>query len=110
MKKYESYIFDLYGTLIDIRTDETGPAFWRGIAALYACRGAKYGPKAIREAYLSLCREEEDALRAAFRDPQADPDGVAAVRLGREAVVRGLVTEDGGENGLTDCHGKPPDD
>ena len=29
--KYENYIFDLYGTLIDIRTDENKPEFWEKI-------------------------------------------------------------------------------
>ena len=56
MKRYESYIFDLYGTLIDILTDETSPAFWRRIAGLYGCRGAKYGPRTMRESYRALCR------------------------------------------------------
>ena len=51
-------------------------------------------------------KKQDDALCAVFRDPQADPDRVAAIRLGREAVMRGFVAEDGGKDGLTDCHGR----
>ena len=28
----EAYIFDLYGTLVDIRTDESMPTLWRRMA------------------------------------------------------------------------------
>ncbi len=40
MKNYQNYIFDLYGTLLDIRTDEDDPLLWDRMAALYSCCGA----------------------------------------------------------------------
>ena len=30
--KYENYIFDLYGTLVDIHTDEEKTELWEGLA------------------------------------------------------------------------------
>lgn len=58
MKRYEAYIFDLYGTLIDVHTDERKPAFWRALAAVFAEHGAHYEPKALQARYLELCRRE----------------------------------------------------
>lgn len=62
-KHYTDYVFDLYGTLVDIRTDETSPLLWRRMAELYARFGADYTPPALREAYLRLCAEETELLR-----------------------------------------------
>ncbi len=59
--KYKNYVFDLYGTLVDIRTDESRPALWRALAGLYAACGADYTPAALRVAFL---REEKKARRA----------------------------------------------
>lgn len=63
-KQYRNFIFDLYGTLVDIRTDEGSPLFWRRMAELYARCGADYSPRALRESYLRLCRGETELLRA----------------------------------------------
>ncbi len=59
--KYKNYVFDLYGTLVDIRTDESAPALWRALAGLYAACGADYTPAGLRAAFL---REERKARRA----------------------------------------------
>ena len=40
--KYDAYCFDLYGTLIDIRTDESDPALWAALAARYSAEGASW--------------------------------------------------------------------
>ena len=63
MKQQQAWIFDLYGTLIDIWTDESDPLLWRRMAGFYAVYGADYAPDALRESYLRLCREEDEALR-----------------------------------------------
>ena len=39
---YKNYIFDLYGTLVDIRTDEYKDSLWKDIAKIYSINGAKY--------------------------------------------------------------------
>ena len=32
MYMYKNFFFDLYGTLVDIRTDEQKPSLWRNLA------------------------------------------------------------------------------
>ena len=39
---YTNYIFDLYGTLIDIRTDEWSDKVWDEFAKWLTLRGMKY--------------------------------------------------------------------
>ena len=58
------YFFDLYGTLTDIRTDETMPSLWRGLARYYSLGGAAYTSGSIRKRYEALCAEETAALAA----------------------------------------------
>lgn len=50
-------LFDLYGTLADIETDEASPAFWEEVARAV-------GENATRENYLSLCAQAEAELPA----------------------------------------------
>ena len=59
---YKNYIFDLYGTLIDIRTDESSLNFWRKAAAVFAQGKASFSPGELKNAYykyvkLALWRE-----------------------------------------------------
>ena len=65
MKQYQAYFFDLYGTLVDIHTDENKPSFWKTVARYYSAHGAAYKPVAFRTAYLSLCAEEMARLQSA---------------------------------------------
>ncbi len=49
-----NYIFDLYGTLIDIKTDETDPRLWKALSDVYRRYGAVYTPTAFRTAFLKI--------------------------------------------------------
>ena len=60
----ETYIFDLYGTLVDIHTDESMPVLWRRMALLFSLQGASYVPKELKRAY-RLAVEEQIERRAA---------------------------------------------
>ena len=62
MKPYDHYIFDLYGTLVDIWTDENDPFFWHQIAELYRCCGAEYSADAMKIAYHRIAVEEQEKL------------------------------------------------
>lgn len=55
---YKNYIFDLYGTLIDIRTDENTSRFWNQVSDILAQNGAKYIPGDLRKTYVRYCRAE----------------------------------------------------
>ncbi len=50
---YKAIIFDLYGTLLDIHTDESQPLLWDKLAHLFGTRGAHYTAEALQEGYLS---------------------------------------------------------
>lgn len=56
--KYQNYIFDLYGTLIDIHTDEEESALWEALAKYYTEQGAAYNADEIQCGYQKYVREE----------------------------------------------------
>ena len=58
--RYRNCVFDLYGTLVDIHTDESAPGLWEAMASYYRERGADYRPGELRQTYL-------DAVAAAER-------------------------------------------
>ena len=60
--KYRSFIFDLYGTLADVHTDEDRLSLWTEMAAMYAAWGADYTPACLRAAFRKKDREERRAL------------------------------------------------
>ena len=57
---YQHCIFDLYGTLVDIHTDETSPRLWVRMAEAYRRSGAVYHPGELRAAYFRLVGELEN--------------------------------------------------
>ena len=59
MKLYHDYIFDLYGTLVDIRTSEEKQVLWKKLNLVYGYYGADYSPQTLQEAYLSLVSSKE---------------------------------------------------
>ncbi len=60
---YQNYIFDLYGTLVDINTNEGKPYLWKKTAELYAYHGAHYTPAEFKKTYLRLCASHTQAMR-----------------------------------------------
>lgn len=86
MKHYKNYIFDLYGTLIDIETNENSPALWKKMAGFYSVYGADYRPAELKRAYLSMVKEEEAALakETGYEYPEIELEKVFA-RLYLEA-------------------------
>ena len=57
--RYRDCIFDLYGTLVDIHTDEERPQLWEDLAAWYQEHGAPYAPEELQEAYIRTVRQME---------------------------------------------------
>lgn len=62
MRQYCNYVFDLYGTLVDIRTDETDRMLWEHMSLFYGYYGARYEAEELYRAYLELVSEKEKAL------------------------------------------------
>lgn len=64
---YRNYIFDLYGTLIDIRTDEYSLNFWRKAVSIFARGKASYSPSELMARYRKYVRYAK--LREKLRHP-----------------------------------------
>ena len=52
------FLFDLYGTLIDIKTDETSDAFWKKVSGLFLKQGLDVA--ALRADYAAFCALEKE--------------------------------------------------
>lgn len=64
---YKNFIFDLYGTLIDIRTDEYSLDFWRKVVSIFAKGRASYSPVELQRGYRRNVRRA--LWRERFRHP-----------------------------------------
>ncbi len=85
---YKNYIFDLYGTLIDINTDEWGDEIWKKMAILYGYRGAHYTYDELNKEYGRLVEKEKKAVSR--RHPE-----YSTIDIKIEKVFRGLYTQKG---------------
>lgn len=64
---YRNYIFDLYGTLVDIRTDEYSLNFWRKAVSVFAQGKASFSPSELMSSYRRYVRYAQ--LREKLRHP-----------------------------------------
>ncbi|HFI0600992.1 TPA: HAD family hydrolase [Streptococcus suis] len=64
MKRYKNYIFDFYGTLVDIITDENKLELWEKLAEIYHSFGCTYGARQLRSSFQEKASEAElDLIR-----------------------------------------------
>ena len=59
VKQYKNYIFDLYGTLVDIHTEEQKDSLWEALAGFYGEHGAIYTKEELKQTYENLVKEKE---------------------------------------------------
>ncbi len=59
---YQNYIFDFYGTLVEIRTDEKKTVLWKRMSEIYSAWGAPYTADEMRKEYQKLLATQEDTL------------------------------------------------
>lgn len=72
---FQHCIFDLYGTLVDIHTDESPFALWQETARFYAQHGAHYHPDELRYNYHQLVEQEKKSGHALRNDAhEAHPE------------------------------------
>ena len=60
---YDNYVFDLYGTLVDIHTEENDARVWEKLSLFYGFYGALYDPQELQESYLALIQSKETDLK-----------------------------------------------
>lgn len=92
--KYRHCIFDLYGTLVDIHTEENSPRLWACMADYYHSRGAAYRPEELHAAYLRQVGELEGGASMAGDAHEAHPE------IQIERVFQALYREKGVAAGL----------
>lgn len=59
---YTNYIFDLYGTLVDIHTNEKSKVLWNKLSLFYSFNGAIYSPNELKTSYLNNVKEKQKSL------------------------------------------------
>lgn len=64
---YRNCIFDLYGTLVDIRTDEYSLDFWRKAVSVFAQGKASFSPSELMNGYRRYVRHAQ--LREKLKHP-----------------------------------------
>ena len=76
---YDNYIFDLSGTLTDVRTNEEKPYLWQKMSEFYTSLGAPYTPMQLRREFRCLEQEaiqrmQREAVSSARQDVLVEPD------------------------------------
>lgn len=66
----DNYIFDIYGTLIDIHTEEGEDQLWGFMSRYFAYKGAEYEPGEMRYCYETMVREEESLVYQTLKKGQ----------------------------------------
>lgn len=89
---YETCVFDLYGTLVDIRTNEEKIELWEKLSQFYSYYTAFYSPKELKGAYKRLTSTLSAGREGVRRDAhEAFPE----IKI--EEVFRALFEEKGVE-------------
>lgn len=65
---YQTFIFDLYGTLVDIHTDEDSDKLWEKMALFYGFYGACYDAGEMKKAYGDIVQTMQKGREGIRRD------------------------------------------
>lgn len=66
---YNNYIFDLYGTLVDINTDENTSELWDKLSLFYSFKGASYTSSDLQKSYNDLVKANlDDCVNTKYPD------------------------------------------
>lgn len=85
---YKNYVFDLYGTLIDINTDEWSDDIWKKMAVLYGYKGASYTYEELHNEYGRLVEKEKKSAHRRHKD-------YSVIDIKIEKVFKTLFTQKG---------------
>ncbi len=89
---YDNYVFDFYGTLADISTDENNRGLWIAMSRYYGSFGCRYGWKELREKFR---RTEAEETRRMQRDTAASLREAVLVEPDLTGVFQSLFQEQG---------------
>ncbi len=91
---YDNYIFDLYGTLVDIHTDEDSDLLWEKLSLFMSYYGSNYSPLDLKNSYQKLVKKEQ-ALLSTKKPAQINRNDSheASPEIDIKAVFQKLYTE-----------------
>ena len=69
---YKNFIFDVYGTLVDIRTNEYENSAWEKLAETLSFYGVDYTPQELSETYFGSCEWQMKSGATHFKHPEID--------------------------------------
>lgn len=69
---YRNVLFDLYGTLIDIHTDEKKRYLWQKMSEFFRAYGAYYTPSSLKHTYLTYVSQLETQLGGPYPEIQLE--------------------------------------
>ena len=69
---YKNFIFDVYGTLVDIHTNEYEDATWAKMAETLNFYGVEYTSQELKETYFSSCEWQMRLGEKHFKNPEID--------------------------------------
>ena len=88
--RYKNYIFDLYGTLIDIHTDENQQALWDFMSKYLEDNfGTTVTSEVLRRDYRIICTEEEQKLaeQNGSKHPEIKIENVWQRLIGKDVTI-----------------------
>ena len=98
----QSCIFDLYGTLVDIHTDEGNPEVWKKLALFFSYYGADYEPEELKEAYSLQVRKLTETFRKEQEKKELEREKSMQKamleikkKFGKNAILKGMNLEEG---------------
>ena len=91
-----NYIFDLYGTLVDIHTNESKASLWKNMAQIFSMMGAAYTAPELKMRYKELAEAELQKRLHRAREEFHDSSLAAAdIEIQLENVFCGLLADKG---------------
>ena len=91
-EKVRHYVFDLYGTLVDIHTDEDKAEVWETAAERFCSLGAAYAPRELKRQYaaeVETLTAECAAAHPELQSPEIDLGTVFRRLCARKGVTAG---------------------
>lgn len=93
---YDNYVFDLYGTLVDIHTEEGDERLWKQLALFFGYYGALYEPEELQKEYFRIVKGKEKELKMTLdTDPHYAHESSPEIEICD--VFRELYTQKGVE-------------
>lgn len=93
---YDNYVFDLYGTLVDIHTEEGDERLWKQLALFFGYYGALYEPEELQKEYFRIVKGKEQELKMTLdTDPHYAHESSPEIEICH--VFRELYTQKGVE-------------